>query len=248
MSRDSVVVWCVVPAAGVGRRMGSAIPKQYLSLNERTVLEHTLDRLLSLPFIQQVHVSISKQDEYFPTLNLSEQITVVEGGSERCDSVLNGLRAIAPDAGKNDWVLVHDAARCCVCPDNVKQLFDSVVDNVAADNSAIGSSDDSVGGLLALPASDTLKQADNENRVVATVDRSTIWQAQTPQLFRFGLLLDALEKALEAGFPVTDEASAIEYLGYSPKLVVGRNDNIKVTAPEDLVLAEFIQQNQIKKT
>ncbi|MFL0798750.1 MAG: 2-C-methyl-D-erythritol 4-phosphate cytidylyltransferase [Cellvibrionaceae bacterium] len=209
--------------------MGSDKPKQYLTIGNKTVLEHTLNRLLSLPAIDSVHVAISKNDTCFDSLDLPKGVCRVEGGAERYDSVLNGLKAIAPHVKADDWVLVHDAARCCVMPENIQRLIDEL-------------KLDPVGGLLALPASDTLKEVDEDGRVSCTIDRSIIWQAQTPQLFRYSVLLHALEASVVKGFPITDEASAMEQAGYRPKLIPGRRDNIKITTPEDLALAEFIYQ------
>jgi len=150
----------------------------------------------------------------------------VEGGRERCDSVLNGLQALSPWAQENDWVLVHDAARPCVTTEAIQTLITSVGGH-------------EVGGILAVPVSDTLKRADGKV-ISATLDRRSLWQAHTPQMFRYSLLKESLERALANNFSVTDEASALEFSGYQTLLVEDRRDNIKVTRPEDLAMAEAI--------
>lgn len=222
--------WAIVPAAGAGRRMGTAIPKQYLPLAGRPVLAHTLSAFLKQPRIAGVVVVISAEDEYWPQVAMQlpqdKPLLVVTGGAERSYSVLNGLQALQACAAADDWVLVHDAARPVVRDSDVERLITSL----AADP---------LGGLLAVPVSDTLKQADALGRVMATVDRSTLWRAQTPQMFRFGALLDALRQAQARGLAITDEAMAMEAIGFAPHLLEGRADNLKITRPEDLALAEF---------
>jgi 2-C-methyl-D-erythritol 4-phosphate cytidylyltransferase len=223
--------WAVVPAAGVGSRMAASCPKQYLQLADKTVIEQTLSTLLSEERLETIAVAISADDSYWESFEkrLPSRVQTVEGGKERADSVLSGLKFLAEQADDNDWVLVHDAARPCVSQDEICRLIDQL-------------QDDSVGGILALPLHDTLKQADN-GLIEKTIDRQKIWRALTPQLFRFGLLKKALETALETGAAVTDEASAIELLGYHPKLVVGEPRNIKITRPADLYLAAFYLEN-----
>jgi 2-C-methyl-D-erythritol 4-phosphate cytidylyltransferase len=222
--------WAMVPAAGAGKRMGSAVPKQYLSLAGRPVIAHTLASLLDHPRIDGVAVAIGAGDEWWPTvaaeLNAAKPLRVVTGGAERCHSVLNGLEALSEPAQPEDWVLVHDAARPCLTAGDLDRLIDTLAD-------------DPVGGLLAVPVRDTLKQADDAGRVAATVDRSRLWHALTPQMFRLGMLHEALRAALARGLLVTDEAAAIEAAGFAPRLVEGRADNLKITRPEDLALAEF---------
>lgn len=219
--------WAVVPAAGVGKRMGADRPKQYLPLAGKTVIEHTLERLLAAAAWQGIAVSIGEEDPYWPELPVAghPQIQRARGGRERADSVLNGLEHIHDRARDEDWVLVHDAARPCLTAEDVQKLIATL-------------QDEPVGGILALPVSDTLKRVEN-GAIVATVDRSAIWRALTPQMFRYGLLRHALLDAAAKGAAVTDEASALELLGHRPAIVEGRPDNLKITRPEDLDLAEF---------
>ncbi|KPA53750.1 2-C-methyl-D-erythritol 4-phosphate cytidylyltransferase [Photobacterium sp. CAIM 1937] len=226
----------VVPAAGVGSRMAADRPKQYLTIAGKTILEHSVERLLSLPEIQHVVIAVSKTDPYFPTLPLANdpRITVVDGGAERVDSVFSGLAAINDD---NAWVMVHDAARPCVRLDDLRQLM------VAAKQSEYGA-------ILATPVRDTMKRAKMNKQGTAidhTVDREQLWHALTPQMFRAGQLREALTTALAQDAVITDEASALEFCGYSPVLVKGRADNLKVTQPEDLALAEFYLQQLLKE-
>ncbi len=224
--------WVVVPAAGIGSRMGAACPKQYLPLLEKTVLEHTLERLLALPVITQIHVALAEDDEFWLQLALArnDNIIRVAGGKERADSVLNGLQALSALARDNDWVLVHDAARPCVRVQEVMALIDVVGDHP-------------VGGILGVPVSDTLKQVSSAV-IDKTIDRSALWQAQTPQLFRIGLLRDCLQRALTEGKIITDEASALEAYDYRPLMIQGRSDNIKITRQEDLAIAAMLMQQQ----
>jgi len=224
--------WAVVPAAGIGARMQSKTygnrPKQYLPLADKTIIEHSISKLLQIDCLEKVAVSLHADDEQWAHLPLAAhpKIMAVEGGRERCDSVLSGLQALSPWAQENDWVLVHDAARPCVTVESMQTLITSVGGH-------------EVGGILAVPVSDTLKRADGEV-ISATVDRSLLWQAHTPQIFRYGLLKESLERALAKGFAVTDEASALEFSAYQTLLVEDRRDNIKVTRPEDLAMAEAI--------
>ena len=218
--------WLVIPAAGKGTRFGAEIPKQYLPLSGKTIAEHTLSRMLAFPAIEQVVVATAADDDYWPTLPQASDPRVqrVEGGAERAQSVLRGLRYLQDKAHRDDWVLVHDMARPCISHAELNALF-----------STLGQ--DKVGGILAIPVHDTVKRCDANGNILATVDRSQLWLAQTPQMFRFGVLLHALQHALESGAAITDEASAVEYLGLTPKVVQGLATNIKVTRPEDLALA-----------
>ena len=223
----------VIPAAGIGSRMRADRPKQYLELAGRPLIAHTLDIFLLHPQLQALVVSLAPDDPWWPQLSCATDPRVLRaaGGRERADSVLSGLRLLLDSgASARDWVLVHDAAR----PNLARSDLDLLLATLA---------DDPVGGLLAVPARDTLKQAGPDGRVVATVDRSLIWQAYTPQMFRLGLLHDALETALAAGVSITDESSALEWAGHAPRLVEGRSDNIKVTRPEDLqwLQAHYLQ-------
>jgi len=229
--------WAVVPAAGVGSRMASQIPKQYLKFGHKTILEHSIDALKSHPKINGVVVVVSKDDPYWPEININstKRVILAEGGKERCHSVYNGLSAISDVIGPADWVLVHDAARPCLRYEDLDKLMNELSTNP-------------VGGLLAVPVRDTLKKTQGDNLVSQTIDRTGLWQAQTPQMFRYGLLKSALLQALESEVMVTDEASAVENSGYRPQLIEGHMDNIKITLPEDLALAEhYLTNNKIRE-
>jgi len=208
--------------------MAADRPKQYLPLAGRTVIEHSLDRLLSHPAILGAVVAISGNDGYWADLGYrhDKPLWIAEGGRERCDSVLNALRRLREHVADDDWALVHDAARPCVRAQDI----DALIRQAGAHP---------CGGILAVAARDTIKRAGPHNEIHATVDRSTLWHAQTPQMFRVGPLADTLQRALQAGVTLTDEASAMEWAGQAPLLVTGHNDNIKITSPEDLALAEF---------
>ncbi|MGR9086389.1 MAG: 2-C-methyl-D-erythritol 4-phosphate cytidylyltransferase [Gammaproteobacteria bacterium] len=227
----STKFWGVVPAAGVGRRMQSDRPKQYLELGGMTVLEHSVSRLLQTNRFESVVVAVSIEDPYWPELEISRHPAIItaEGGKERADSVLSGLRRLEGSASAWDWVLVHDAARPCVTASDIHKLID-----------ALGGGD--VGGILALSSHDTLKHVDGR-RITGTLDRTHIWRALTPQMFRYGMLKEALEAAM-GNAAITDEASALEFLGLHPEIVEGRPDNIKITRPEDLALAQFYLEQQ----
>ncbi len=223
--------WAVVPAAGVGKRMNADRPKQYLPLLDKTVIEQALQRLLQADIFSAVSVAVSAADPYWPELPVSrhEKIITAAGGKERVDSVLSCLQAISEVADDSDWVLVHDAARPCLTVSDIHQLIDRLVD-------------DPVGGILALASHDTLKKVAGD-RITGTLDRKLIYRALTPQMFRYGLLRQALE--MSQGNPVvTDEASALELQGLQPKMIEGRPDNIKITRPEDLSLAQFYLEQQ----
>ncbi|MBH3429387.1 2-C-methyl-D-erythritol 4-phosphate cytidylyltransferase [Pseudomonas alkylphenolica] len=227
--------WAVIPAAGVGARMAADRPKQYLQLGGQTILEHSLDCFLDHPCVKGVVVSVAADDPYWPGLRCATdpRIQRAEGGQERADSVLNALLLLhAQGAADSDWVLVHDAAR----PNLARSDLDRLLGELA---------DDPVGGLLAVPARDTLKRANADGRVSKTIDRSTVWQAYTPQMFRLGALHRALADSLVADVAITDESSAIEWAGQSPRLIEGRSDNIKVTRPEDL---EYLRQRWAKRS
>lgn len=229
----AVRYWAVVPAAGVGRRMGADTPKQFLPLGKQTVLEHGLESLWSalelsgLVLVSEGHPVLASIQEHFST----HTILRVAGGRERCHSVLNGLQALDGQAHADDWVLVHDAARPCVRPGDVGRLRAELEHHP-------------VGGLLGFPVRDTMKRINDGREVQETVDRRALWHAYTPQMFRFGLLRAALEKALADGYEVTDEASAMEHAGHRPVMVEAHADNIKITRPEDLPLAEFFLTQQ----
>ena len=229
--------WAVIPAAGVGKRMGSKIPKQYLQLAGKTVLEQTLSIFLQHPDISGIVVAITQGDPYWQDIsdNFNEKyaqlVIVAPGGSERCHSVLNALQTLSEYASDDDWVLVHDAARPCLKRDDIDRLIEQL-------------SDTTVGGLLGLPMADTVKRCDKAQKVLSTVDRSELWRALTPQMFPFKRLKDSLEDAINSHAMVTDEASAIERQGLKPQMVEGHPGNIKITHPGDLQLAElFLSQS-----
>lgn len=219
--------YAIVPAAGSGSRFGSEKPKQYLDLLGRPLIFHTLKALTACPDIERVWVVLAPDDPWWPRYDWSELGPKLEtvrcGGATRAASVSNGLRAAAMVAADDDWILVHDAARPCLSAAMLDALFDELAD-------------DPVGGILAVPVADTIKRADAEQRVAATEPRDGLWQAQTPQMFRYG----QLEKSLKKEMAVTDEAGAIEAMGLKPKLVRGDATNLKVTYPADLALAAMI--------
>lgn len=220
--------WAVVPAAGAGRRMGGETPKQYLELLGRKVIDHSLQRLLEHPLIEAAYVALAGTDGWWASTEHAGDARVVRvaGGEERCHSVLNALRALASRAGRDDWVLVHDAARPCLSAADLDTLIRRLRDHP-------------VGGLLGIPVQDTLKRVATDGGVEGTVPRRDLWQAYTPQMFRLGMLTEALEQALERGELVTDDASAMELAGHRPLMVEGHAGNIKITRPADLALAEF---------
>jgi len=220
----------LVPAAGSGSRMGGGLPKQYLPLSGRPLIAHTLSALASHPRIDRVVLVLSPDDAHWASLVFdSDKLTVLRcGGETRAQSVTNGLQSLADVLKPDDWVLVHDAARPCLRQDHLDKMLEVLAD-------------DPVGGILAMPVADTLKRAGPDQRIAETVPRESLWQAQTPQMFRHALLLEALKKA---GDQVTDEASAIEKMGLKPKLVEGDARNLKVTYPRDLELASMILQNR----
>jgi 2-C-methyl-D-erythritol 4-phosphate cytidylyltransferase len=229
----SARLWAVVPAAGVGRRMQADLPKQYLKLGGRTVLEHSLAALAGIENLAGIAVAVAGGDPYWPGLQCEFHcpLIVAPGGAERADSVLNALQVLRERAADGDWVLVHDAARPCVRREDLRRLIDAL-------------RDDPVGGLLAVPVRDTMKRADDDGRCAATVDRGRLWHALTPQMFRLGALRQALIAAHTDGVSVTDDASAMEHAGLQPLLVEGHADNIKITRPEDLALAGFFLGQQ----
>lgn len=222
--------WVVVPAAGSGTRMGGATPKQYLPLAGRSVLAWTLDTLLAHPRIAGVVLAVGADDSRWTECvpkDAAARVRRVVGGIERGDSVEAGLELLAGELPADAWVLVHDAVRPCVHPKDLTRLVEAL-------------ESDPVGGLLAAPCADTIKRADAESRVGETLDRRTLWRALTPQMFRLGALRAAYAAARVADRVPTDDAAAIEATGAKPRLVAGRIDNIKVTQPEDLALAEAI--------
>jgi len=227
--------FALVPAAGGGSRMGgdasSRVPKQYLPLLGRPLIAHALATLCAAPRISRVFVVLAADDGEWNSHDWSGLGTKLSplfcGGATRAESVRNGLRATASQVAAHDWILVHDAARPCLARWHVEALIDAV-------------GDDDSGGILAVPVTDTLKRADEDNRISATVPRDALWQAQTPQMFRHGYLRRALESHPE----VTDEAGAMEALGFRPKLVAADPTNLRVTYPLDLQMAAWILQHR----
>jgi 2-C-methyl-D-erythritol 4-phosphate cytidylyltransferase len=228
----------VVPAAGIGSRMQSTVAKQYLTIGNKTVIEHTLDALLSHPQIQSVVVVLHPQDGTFASLRIADSplVDVVIGGTERVDSVLNGLQHCLSkmSSSSHSWVLVHDAARPCVTHSELNDLF-------SCENTCDGA-------ILAVPVSDTIKRATQSHKsatfeIAETVDRAQLWQAQTPQFFPLQKLIDAIQLAQDSEIKMTDEASAMENANASIQLIEGRSTNIKITRPSDLALAAFYLSN-----
>ncbi len=215
--------WLVMPAAGIGRRFGTDRPKQYAALCGRTVIEWALAHFLNDERCAGTVVALAQDDPYWAAL-APATVLVAPGGQERSQSVRNGLAALAERADRDDWVLVHDAARPCLPREDLDRLL------AALDNHPVG-------GLLATPAADTLKRADGSGDVQRTVDRASLWRALTPQMFRYGRLCDALDRAHSAGRIPTDEAQALEWLGDHPRVIEGAAANLKITSAADLAIA-----------
>ncbi len=231
--RHTPALWALIPAAGGGRRMGAERPKQFLRLGSRSVLEHTLGIFLEHPAIRGVVLVIGAgvDADAMELPSAGGRLFLVTGGAERADSVRNGLEFLAARARPEDWVLVHDAARPCLPTADLDRLISLL-------------QDDAVGGLLAAPSSDTLKLEGTGERVERTLDRSIVWRALTPQMFRLQALRKALDAAAASGVTVTDEASAMELAGEHPRIVEGSSMNIKITRPEDLEVAEVYLRRQ----
>jgi 2-C-methyl-D-erythritol 4-phosphate cytidylyltransferase len=227
----------IVPAAGSGRRFVSALPKQYAELAGSTVIEHSLAPFVADADCVSIVVAVAADDAHWPMIaaGLDSRLSTVPGGEQRAHSVRNALRTLASHVRSDAWVFVHDAARPCFTGTDLARLKRELADHP-------------VGGLLAVPLADTLKRGGGEPaEVLATVDRDGMWRAATPQVFRFGVLMPALDAALDAGRMPTDEAQAVEWANRVPRLIAGRADNIKVTTPDDLRLAAAILALQGKK-
>ena len=234
MSRSGI--WACVPAAGSGARMQSSVPKQYLPILGRPVLWRTLERLCACQSVAGVMVGFAPRDPHWASLagllgGLTKPVATCEGGARRADTVLNMLRALAGRATDDDWVLVHDAVRPCVRVEDIERLVQE----------AGGTAD---GGLLALPVADTVKRTDAGGLVTETVPRAGLWRALTPQMFRLGRLREALERTMKMNVEITDEAMAIELTGGHPRVVASHPDNLKITHPGDLALAELYLKQQ----
>ncbi|WP_180102475.1 2-C-methyl-D-erythritol 4-phosphate cytidylyltransferase [Acinetobacter sp. YH12126] len=228
-------LWAIIPAAGSGSRFSKTELKQYQNIAGLTVLEHTVARLNQLPLTGYV-LAIGEQDNVAQTLALANQDKAhfCLGGAERVHSVLNALQYLSAIANDDDWVFVHDAARPCVSQLSLEDLVQSAVDS-------------ELSAILAIPVRDTLKRVETAPLISTTVDRSTLWQAQTPQIAKLGVLKNAIEQALAAGATITDEASALEFIGEQVNVVQGRSDNIKITYPDDLELARLILASQVNR-
>ncbi|WP_180090058.1 2-C-methyl-D-erythritol 4-phosphate cytidylyltransferase [Acinetobacter sp. YH12219] len=228
-------LWAIIPAAGSGSRFSKTELKQYQNIAGLTVLEHTVARLNQLPLTGYV-LAIGEQDNIAQTLALANQDKAhfCLGGAERVHSVLNALQYLSRIANDDDWVFVHDAARPCVSQLSLENLVQSAVDS-------------ELSAILAIPVRDTLKRVETAPQISTTVDRSTLWQAQTPQIAKLGVLKNAIEQALAAGATITDEASALEFVGEHVNVVQGRSDNIKITYPDDLELARLILASQVNR-
>jgi len=226
-------VWAIVPAAGIGTRMLADRPKQYLALEGKTVIEHTLQRLASHPKIMGIVVAVAENDPWWPLIdiNLECPIHLVTGGDERADSVLNALTVLTDITDEDPWVLVHDAARPCLRHQDIDKMLMTL-------------SEHSVGGILGIPVNDTVKRVNSQLEIVDTVSRQGLWRASTPQMFHLLTLKQALQQAKEQQIKVTDEASAIEHAGFQAIMVEGHADNIKITVSQDLALASLFLQQQ----
>ena len=218
-------------AAGQGTRIGDPVPKQYLPLAGKPMMFHSIEAIAAVARVDHLLVVLAPLDQHWGGHDWSALPEKVEaafvGGAHRGESVLNALKHIEGRAAKDDWVLVHDAARPCIVTELVEQFLDEI-------------GDDPVGGLLAMPLADTLKRAEETQRVAETIPRTGLWRAQTPQLFRYALLRKGLERRIAA----TDEAEAVESIGQAPRLAQGESSNIKVTFAEDLVIAEMILEQK----
>ena len=227
MNKDKYFL--VVPASGIGQRMNSTIPKQYIILeNGLTILDQCLNTILSNDLISGFIVALDKKDSYFKSSNFAKDpklISIATGGKERFNSVLNALNALDQNAKPNDWVLVHDAVRPCIRKEDINKLIEEVAD-------------DKVGGILANRIVDTVKQINNGG-LVSTIDRQKLYIAQTPQMFRYAILKDSIEKAIKSNMHITDESEALESLNYSIRIVEGSSSNIKITTQEDIHLANY---------
>jgi len=232
MNKDKYFL--VIPASGIGKRMNSEVPKQYLYLeNGLTILDQCLKTFLDIKFISGFVIAIANKDTQFKASMFakhSKLIAIAEGGKERFHSVLSALNSLDGIAQFNDWILVHDSVRPCVKKNDIEKLIEEV-------------SVDAVGGILANSVVDTVKQK-NSQGLISTIDRSKLYMAQTPQMFRFGILKEAIDKIINLDMHITDESEALEYLGYSVRIVEGASSNIKITTREDIDLANhYLKQS-----
>ena len=221
--------WAVIPAAGIGKRMQTTMPKQYLCIDGKTIIEHTLEHFLVHPKIIGIVVVIAATDNIWQDLAVSKnpKITTAHGGLERCHSVLNGLIALASwQASASDWVLVHDAVRPCIRKTDIDTLINAFAD-------------DKIGGLFGFPVRDTLKQVDSSNIIQTTIARDHLWHALTPQMFRLDILSQALQDAIAKNHLVSDEAQAVERSDFPVNIIQGCSENIKITSASDLEYAKL---------
>ncbi|MFK7794414.1 MAG: 2-C-methyl-D-erythritol 4-phosphate cytidylyltransferase [Gammaproteobacteria bacterium] len=229
--------WAVIPAAGIGERVSSTIPKQYLQIAGKTILQHAITPFVGNSHIAGITVALHPEDTHFSTLDMTiaarDKLHTVIGGATRAQSVLNALNSFEAQLDKDDFVLVHDAARPCLTNNDLDLLIDACLAH-------------EVGGIIGSRVVDTIKYVENNN-IVDTLDRENIWRAYTPQMFRFGILKSAIQKAFENNVCITDEASAIEYIGYQPCMVDGDARNIKVTTEQDISLAEMFLQEETNR-
>jgi 2-C-methyl-D-erythritol 4-phosphate cytidylyltransferase len=229
-------VWAIIPASGIGQRMQSELPKQYLPFVDKTIIEHTLDRLLSHLEVAGAVIVLSVTDEYWTNLNYQPQsgkpLLFAEGGAQRHQSVFNGLEKLCSEVGQDCYALVHDAVRPLVTINDLNRLIATARQH-------------SAGALLGAPIADTIKQLNVDGSINQTISRTGLWRAFTPQVFKADLLTDALKFVIENQLEITDDASAVEALGQSPQLVPGSAENIKITLPEDLMLARQIWAGQM---
>ena len=231
-------MWCIIPAAGIGLRMSSDVPKQYIKLdNNEFILDTTIDRVLASGVVNNIMLPINTNDNHWQKSKYynDNRVTTCFGGDTRAQSVLNGLKAIKLSVKNDDFVMVHDAARCCVLPTEISKLY-SIIDI-----------SESIGGILAAPINDTVKVVNPLEIISETKCRKMLWMAHTPQVFTYKILMQSIESALERGVEVTDESSAVEAFGYSPRVILGSKMNIKVTHPEDIKLANLYLNLEIEK-
>ena len=233
MTKSIPKIWAILPAAGAGKRFSTQKPKQFFQLNGQLMAEHSLQRLLSVKSIQSIMIPCDSNIPLWskvPSLQ-NPKVQMVAGGEQRVNSVLNGLQAIADQASDSDWVLVHDIARPCVTSQDINKLITAVEGHA-------------VGGILTASVNETLKKVSLDQQIEATLDRAQYRLAQTPQLFKYGLLKTAIENCLQQGITPTDEAFAIENADLPVLAVEGRHDNIKITRQEDLAIASAILNSQ----
>nr|WP_236860969.1 2-C-methyl-D-erythritol 4-phosphate cytidylyltransferase [Candidatus Arsenophonus lipoptenae] len=238
MLDNKINIIALIPAAGIGRRMQSNCPKQYLKIAGKTIIEHTISLFIDNPRISKIVISLNNEDIYFNQLKIAKHLKIktVIGGCNRSDSVLFGLNYLLDELSLNNcWVLIHDAVRPCLHKTDLNSII-NFIDN----------DPNSCGGILSYPVRDTIKRSfKGKISISHTIERNDLWHALTPQFFPLELIKNCLTKALSKKAIITDEASALEYCGYYPKLLNGRFDNLKITKQEDLILAEFYLSRNI---